>query len=160
MLGRHRLDKLTPVHLTTFYRDRLTVLSAGSVRRMHANLRRALNVAVRWQLIAVNPVELVDPPSLPHNEVRPYSLDEARAFLKAVRGVRLEARWVLAIALGLRQGEALGLRWDDIGLDNGTLRVRGQIQRDVDGAGLRWVETKTARSRGTLPLSPRQCKPR
>jgi integrase len=152
MLGRHRLDKLSPAHLTAFYRNRLTVLSAGSVRRMHANLRRALNVAVRWKLIPVNPVELVDPPSLPHTEVHPYSLDEARVFLKAVRGVRLEARWVLAIALGLRQGEVLGLRWTDLDLDRALLRVRGQLQRDPDTGELRWVETKTARSRRTLPL--------
>ncbi|PYC65768.1 hypothetical protein C7C45_27310 [Micromonospora arborensis] len=116
MLGRHRLDKLTPAHLTSFYRDRVTVLSIGSVRRMHANLRRSLNVAVRWQLIHNNPAAPVEPPSLPHVEARPYSLAEARRFLKAVEGLRLEARWLIGIALGLRQGEVLGLRWDDIDL--------------------------------------------
>jgi integrase len=79
--------------------------------------------------------------------------EKLTAFLRAVRGTRLEARWVLGIALGLRQGEALGLRWEDVDLENGTLRVRGQIQRNVDGGGgLRWVETKTARSRRTLSL--------
>jgi integrase len=77
----------------------------------------------------------------------------ARSAARAARQGRLEARWVLAIALGLRQGEALGLRWEDVDLENGTLRVRGQIQRNVDGGGgLRWVEMKTARSRRTLPL--------
>ncbi|OHX04604.1 tyrosine-type recombinase/integrase [Micromonospora sp. WMMB235] len=154
MLGRHRLDKLTPGHLTSFYRDRTTVLSVGSVRRMHANLRRALNVAVRWQLIHVNPAALVEPPSLPHVEVRPYSLVEARRFLRAVEGLRLEARWLIGIALGLRQGEVLGLRWDDVDLGSGTLRVRGQLQRNPDTGDLVFVETKTARSRRTLPLPP------
>ncbi len=152
LLGRIRLDKLTPAHVTAFYRDRLTVLSAGSVRRLHANLRRSLNIAVRWQLIHTNPVALVDPPSVPHSEVKPYSLDEARAFLKAVRGRRLEARWVIGIALGLRQGEVLGLGWEDIDLDNGTLRVVAQLQRDAETGQLARVETKTARSRRTLPL--------
>ena len=95
------MDRLTAAHITAFYRDRLTVLTAGSVRRLHANLRRALNIALRWRLIHTNPVALVDPPSKPHSEVKPYSLDEARAFLKAVRGRRLEARWVVGIALGL-----------------------------------------------------------
>ncbi|TYB37693.1 site-specific integrase [Micromonospora sp. AP08] len=121
---------------------------------MHANLRRALNVAVRWQLIHSNPAALVEPPSLPHVEVRPYSLAEARRFLKAVEGLRLEARWLIGIALGLRQGEVLGLRWDDIDLAAGTLRVRGQLQRDPETGGLVFVETKTARSRRTLPLPP------
>jgi integrase len=130
LLGRHRLDKLTPLHLTAFYRDRLTVLSAGSVRRMHASLRRALNVAVRWQLIAVNPVSLVEPPPLPHGEVSPFSVAEAKAFLRAVQGHRLEARWQIAVALGLRQGEVLGLRWEDVDLAAAILRVRAQLQRD------------------------------
>lgn len=154
LLGRHRLDKLTPAHLMAFYRDRLTVLSVGSVRRLHANLRRALNVAVRWQLIHTNPAALVEPPSLPHVEVRPYSLDEARKFLKAVDSLRLEARWIIGIALGLRQGEVLGLRWNDVDLAAGTLRVRGQLQRDPDTGDLVFVETKTARSRRTLPVPP------
>jgi integrase len=152
LLGRLRLDKLTPAHITGFYRDRMTVLSAGSVRRLHANLRRALNIAVRWQLIHSNPVALVDPPSIPHSEVKPYDLAEARAFLKAVQGRRLEARWVIGIALGLRQGEVLGLRWDDVDLTNGTLRVVAQLQRDAETGRLVRVETKTARSRRTLPL--------
>ncbi|RZU51596.1 site-specific recombinase XerD [Krasilnikovia cinnamomea] len=152
LLGRIRLDKPTPAHITAFYRDRLTVLSAGSVRRLHANLRRALNIAVRWQVIHTNPVSLVDPPPVPHTEVKPYSLAEARAFLKAVQGLRLEARWVLAIALGLRQGEVLGLRWEDVNLDAGTLRVVAQLRRDADTGHLERVETKTARSRRTLPL--------
>lgn len=152
LLGRHRLDKLTPAHITAFYRDRLTVLSASSVRRLHANLRRALNVAMRWRLIHTNPVTLVDPPPLTHVEVHPYTLDEARAFLAAVKGRRLEARWVMALALGLRQGEVLGLRWEDVDLDAATVRVRAQLQRDPDTGQLVRVDTKTARSRRTLPL--------
>jgi integrase len=152
LLGKIRLDKLTPAHITAFYRDRLTVLSAGSVRRLHANLRRALNIAVRWQLIQTNPVSLVDPPPVPHSEVKPYNLDEARAFLQAVRGRRLEARWVVGIALGMRQGEVLGLHWEDVDLERGTLRVVAQLRRDADTGQLERVETKTARSRRTLPL--------
>jgi integrase len=97
---------------------------------------------------------LVDPPSLPHTDVSPYTLDEAKAFLKAVEGRRLEARWVLGISLGLRQGEVLGLYWEDIDLDAATLRVRAQLQRDPDTGALCRVQTKTARSRRTLPLPP------
>ncbi|MBQ0894027.1 site-specific integrase [Micromonospora sp. U56] len=91
---------------------------------------------------------------MPHVEVRPYSLAEARRFLKAVDGLRLEARWLIGIALGLRQGEVLGLRWDDVDLTAGTLRVRRQLQRDPETGSLAFVETKTARSRRTLPLPP------
>ncbi|OLE26300.1 MAG: hypothetical protein AUG44_13450 [Actinobacteria bacterium 13_1_20CM_3_71_11] len=81
-------------------------------------------------------------------------MTEARAFLKAIKGVRLEVRWLIAVTLGLRQGEALGLRWEDVDLDAGTLRVRAQLQRDPSTGDLVRVETKTARSRRTLPIPP------
>lgn len=70
-----------------------------------------------------------------------------------MRGDRLEARWVIAIALGLRQGEALGLRWSDVDLDEGVLHVRRALQRQPDGA-LKLAEPKTARSRRAVPLPP------
>jgi hypothetical protein len=75
-------------HLTEFYRDESQRLAPASVRRLHAALRRALNVAMRWQLIAVNPAALVEPS--PHIEVRPYNVDEARRFLDAAREDWLE----------------------------------------------------------------------
>ncbi len=153
-LGRHRLDALRPNHLSAFYREKAATLSVGSVRRLHAVLRRALNVAVRWQLISVNPASLVEPPSLPHHEVLPYSVAEARAFLEVAKNDRLYARWVVGIALGLRQGEALGLRWSDVDLDAGVLHVRRSLQRNPDTGRLQLLEPKTIRSRRTIPLPP------
>ncbi|HET8631551.1 MAG TPA: site-specific integrase, partial [Thermomicrobiales bacterium] len=75
---------------------------------------------------------------------------EARRFLDAARGNRLEALYRVALSLGLRQGEILGLQWADVDLDAGTLAVRRQLQR-VDGA-FRLMELKTAQSRRTLAL--------
>jgi integrase len=94
---------------------------------------------MRWQLIAVNPAALVEPPPLTQIEVHPYN-DEARRFLDAAREDRLESRWLVAIALGIRQGEALGLWWDDLDFEAGTLRVRRALQRDPEGGGLVFVE--------------------
>jgi integrase len=150
-LGRHRLDRLRPVHISSFYRDQGQRLSAGSVRRLHALIRRSLTIAVRWGLIVTNPAVLVEPPSLVHHEIKPYSLEEARDFLSALRGNRMEARWVIAIALGLRQGEVLGLRWTDVDLDTGVLRVNRALQPQSGGA-LTLVEPKTNRSRRAVPL--------
>jgi integrase len=150
-LGRHRLDVLKPSHISSFYREQGQRLSAGSVRRLHALIRRSLTIAVRWGLIASNPALLVEPPALGHHEIEPLSLDEARRFLNALEGHRLKARWVIGLALGLRQGEVLGLRWTDVDLDAGVLRVNRALQRQSDGA-LKLVEPKTARSRRTVPL--------
>lgn len=85
-----------------------------------------------------NVAEAVDPPKVHKKEVTPLSPEQARVFLEAARGDRLEALYVLAVHTGMRQGELLALRWDDVDLDAGVLHVRG---------------TKTARSRRTVKLS-------
>jgi integrase len=118
---------------------------------MHAGIRRALNVAVKWQLIAVNPATLVDSPRPRQHEVVPLSATEARRLIEAAHGDRMEARWLVGLALGLRQGEALGLWWDDVDLDAGLLRVRRALQRQR-GGGLVFTEPKTLRSKRSIPL--------
>jgi len=85
-------------------------------------------------------------------EIRPLTPDEARVFLAAIRGDRLRALYAVALTMGLRQGEALGLQWQDIDLSMGYLRVAKQLQR-VNGA-FQLVEPKTPRSRRTLALPP------
>jgi integrase len=72
---------------------------------------------------------LVDPPRVIAREIRPLAIGEARRFLKAVSGHPLEAFFAVALACGLRLGEAIGLQWDDVDLDGGTLRVQRALQR-------------------------------
>ena len=110
-------------------------------------------MAVRWGLIASNPVLMVDAPSLKRTEIQPYSVDEARALLQAAAEDRLEARWVIALMLGLRQGEVLGLGWQHVDFPRRTLRVARSLQRQADGT-LAMVETKSDRSNRVLPMPP------
>jgi integrase len=96
---------------------------AGTVKKLHAVLGSALQSAVRDGLVARNVARLVQmsvPDGLPH---KPWDLDESRRFLQAAKGDRLEALWSVAPALGLRRGGIAGLRWEDVDLDAGTLRV-------------------------------------
>jgi len=150
-LGKVPLDKLKPSQVSDFYRSQLLHLSPGSVRRLHALLRRSLGVAVRWQLIPWNPVTAVDPPSLTSVEVHPFDAKEARLFLAAASGDRFQARWLIAVSLGLRQGEVLGLAWRDVDLDQRILAVRQTLQYRP-GEGFHLVPPKTARSRRIVPL--------
>jgi len=83
-----------------------------------------------------------------HKEVQPLTVEQARQFLESVRGDRLEALYVIAVALGLRRGEVLALRWEDVGFEAGTLRIRGSLQR-VSGK-LLILEPKTDKSRRTV----------
>jgi integrase len=120
---------------------------------MHSVLRAALNQAVRWRMVHYNAAAMVSTPRVSRREVLALTPEEARRLLDAARGDRLEALYSVALALGLRQGEALGLQWSDIDLDTGTLRVRRASQR-IPHQGTQLVETKTARSRRTLIMPP------
>ena len=150
-LGKIRIDQLQAADVSRFYQDQLQRLSPGSVRRLHALLRRSLAVAVRWQLINWNPILAVDPPSIDTKEIHPLSADQAHRFLRAVRGDRLEARWMLGVMVGLRQGEALGLSWQDVALDQGTLQVR-QACSTARARGYSWFSPRPTGPGGRVPL--------
>jgi integrase len=150
-LGKLRLEKLTPQHVQTLLDRKLkSRLSAQSVVCIRQVLRTALSEAVKFNLVARNVAALVSPPQIPHREIKPLDATEARAILDAARGTRFEAAYAIALNLGLRRGEILGLRWADIDFDRNTLRV-AQALRRVDGK-LQATETKTGRSRRTLSL--------
>jgi len=157
-LGRHQLAKLEPQHVQAMMNamgaraeEDGGPLSPRTVQYARAVLRRALGKALKWGKVARNVATLVDPPPVDRHEMRAFDPAEARRFLDAVRGDRLEALYAVALSLGLRQGEALGLRWQDVDLDAGLLHVRVALQR-LKGQGPRLAEPKTRQSRRTLPL--------
>src|SRR5260370_9056484 len=125
-------------------------LSHQSLRYLRGTLRTALNQAVRRGLVSRNAAALVDGPRVQRFEIAPFTPVEALRFLSAVRGHRLEALYTVSLAIGLRQGEALGLRWQDVDLELGYLRVSKQLQR-IDGR-LQLVEPKTSRSKRSLAM--------
>lgn len=129
-LGAHKLDQLKPEHIEHFYS---LMMLAGSkpatAHQAHRTFRTALNEAVRRGHLAQNPVRLAKAPRVREEEVEPYSVDEVQRLLKAASEQRNSARWAVALALGLRQGEVLGLKWDDLDLDGGFLVVRRSRHR-------------------------------
>lgn len=149
--GRVLLPKLSPQHVQRFLNEKLAAgLSPRTVQYLCVLLRGALSQAVKWGLVARNVATLVSPPRVRRAEIRPFGPEEARTFLAAVASDRLEALYSVALAVGLRQGEALGLQWSDIDLDRATLTVRQALQW-VDSK-LVLVEPKSDRSRRTVPL--------
>ncbi|MFE9744054.1 tyrosine-type recombinase/integrase [Saccharothrix saharensis] len=124
-IGKHRIDKLEPEHLEKLYRKMMRGgAKSARVHQVHRTIRAALNIAVRRKHITENPALLARAPKIEEIEVEPYSVDEVKRLLEAAQERRNSARWAIALALGLRQGEALGLRWADVDLDIGTLNVR------------------------------------
>lgn len=129
-LGQHRLDRLLPEHLDRAYAAMLKEgLSSSTVLKIHRILSRALKIAVRRDKVSRNVATLIDPPTAADTEIEPFTREEARRILKAASERRNGARWSVALALGLRQGEALGLRWSYIDLETGVIRAWYQVQR-------------------------------
>jgi len=142
-LGALKLKALTPAHLRSLYREKLgTGLSARTVQYIHVTLHKALKQAVMDGLLPRNVAEAVKPPQVRRKEIHPLTPDQVKVLLAAAVGDRLEALYVLAIHTGLRQGELLGLKWDDVNLDNGTLQVRRSLSVTKDGLVLSSPKTK------------------
>ena len=129
-LGRTPLSKLRPQQIQALLNAKLVSgLSPRRVGIIHAVLRTALDQAVQWDLVPRNVVVLAQPPRVTRAEISPLTPEQARDFLEAMRGDRLAAVHSVAVALGLRQGEILGLAWADVDLEAGTLRVAHALQR-------------------------------
>jgi integrase len=135
-LGRVKLTKLTPAKVRGWIGAKLAEtstrgrpLSPRTVAYAHAVLRKALADAVRDELIARNVAALVEASTTQRDPVQPLSEDEARKVLATAASDRLRVLWLVLLSLGLRRGEALALRWDDLDLDAGTVTIRRSLQR-------------------------------
>jgi integrase len=151
-LGKHKLRKLGPQHVQAFLNEKSqSGLSPRTRQYLLAVLRAALNRAVKWQLVAHNVALLVDPPRVPRVEMAPFSPEMASRFLTAATGHRHAHLFEFLLATGSRIGEALALRWTDIDLAGGTVRVRFTLGR-LTGSPWRLIEPKSVTGRRALPL--------
>jgi len=162
-IGEIRLSELNPIHVEHMLSSVGERVGPKTLRNIHAVLRRALAMAVRAGLVTRNVAarEFVDAPRVPVQEPRALSGDEVRRLLAACRGDRLEALFITAVATGLRQGELLGLAWEDLELanDGETLShgfARLSVRRELVHLNGRYqrVELKTPQSRRAVPLTP------
>ncbi len=154
-LGATPLPRLSALDVQALYRATLAAGAApGTVRLHHAVLRKALDQAVRWRLLTVNPCGAVDPPRAGHTERQTWDGAQARAFLTVTDAdERHGAFFRLALLTGMRRGELLALRWADVDLDRGVLAVKRTVA--PDGAG-GWTENepKSASGRRQIALPP------
>ena len=154
ILGRIRLGRLGPEHLQRLYAQCLKAgLAPGTVRQIHAVIHHALRDALRWGMVARNVATLVSPPRQQRREIQALSAEQVRLLLEAAQGDPLEALYVLAVTTGMRRGEVMALRWQDVDLERATVQVRGSLQPTRDGP--RIVEPKTAQSRRQVALTQR-----
>ena len=124
-LGAHRLERIKPEHFEKLYK-KMTVAGAkpATAHQVHRTARVALNVAVARGYLGKNPVVLAKYPRVEEEEIEPYSVEEVQRLIETALPLRNGVRFIVALSTGLRQGEVLGLKWTDIDLAAGTLRVR------------------------------------
>lgn len=156
-LGRYQLSKLSPQHVQAAINDLLAhgrrngkPLGARTVEYTQSVLQRALNQALRWGLITRNVAILVETPQVERKEMVVLSHEQGQDLLTVVAGHRYEALYHVALLLGLRKGEILGLRWQDIDFAAHTLRVIQTIQRV--GGTIVIARPKTSSGVRVLPM--------
>ena len=151
-LGRVKLTKLTPAHVQGLYRDKLdSGLTPATVQKIHTVLHKALAQALKWNMIPHNVADAVKAPRPAPEEMHPLSPDEARKLIEAVRGDTLEALYVLAVHTGMRQGELLALKWEDVELNEGVICIKRTLVRS--GGRIAVGEPKTKGSRRPVHLT-------
>jgi integrase len=151
-IGSIKLSALRPDHLQKLYSDKLNSgLSRRTVQYIHSIIHRSLNQALRWGLVARNVSDLVDAPSVKRKPPQFLSPEEVKTFLGSVKDHRFYPIYVLAIATGMREGEVLGLHFEDVDFDKGIIHVRHAVQYLI-GEGVVLTEPKTKKSRRSIKV--------
>ena len=150
-IGKTPLAKLTPQQVQKVYSTLMTKgVSPTTVEQLHVVLHKALKDAMRLGLVQRNITDVVNSPRARLFEIHPYSEEQVRLFLQTAQGDRFEALFTMAVATGMRLGELLALRWEDVDFERAYLFVRATLQRDGNMFVL--SEPKTARSRRNIAL--------
>ena len=164
-IGKIPIEKLTSLELQKFYRKLLTEgrvdrieaenqpkgLSAKTVRNIHQVLSSALDLAVEQKLILMNPALKCALPKVEHREMQTLPAEQLAAFLQEAKNSGVYELYYLDLATGLRRGELLGLKWEDIDLDQGVIRVRRQVAR-INGK-VQEMPLKTKNSYRSIAIS-------
>ena len=156
-LGNHELQRLRPAHIADWHAKLLASggkngrpLSARTVGHAHHVLHTALERAVGTELLARNVAHAISPPKVALTEIAALKADEIAPVLAALKGYKLEAIAVLALSTGARRGEILALRWGDVDLTAGTIRIARSLEQTT--GSLKFKQPKTARGTRTISL--------
>ena len=160
-LGAVKLEKLTPLQVQEFYnrllkpdKEEARPLSAKTVRNVHGVLHKALEQAVQVGYIRSNPANACKPPRAAKAEIRPLDADQVSAFLKSLQGHPHEYLYQVTMFTGLRQGEVLGLTWDCLDMERGTLLVKQQLRREQKKGGKYYFSLTKNNKIRVLTLAP------
>lgn len=152
-IGRVELAKLTPAHLQRLYtklQQKENPLSNRSILHAHLIIQEALDRALKWGIISRNVAKAVDPPRPKKVDFKVWSEDDVRRFLETAKEDRYYIAFLLAITTGMRKGEILGLRWQDVDMEKGIISVRQTLS--YTGKGSEFQAPKTDHGKRAIAL--------
>ena len=151
-LGKVKIHRLTPQQVQGFYSQKMTQgLAPKTVNNIHGVLHKALDNAVKWNILPRNVCDAVTPPRIPRKEKNVLTKQQAHTLLEEVKAHCLEALLTLAITSGMREGELLALHWQDINFEDCSLQVKRAVSY-LKGYGYVESEPKTAKGRRMIKL--------
>ena len=151
-LGSIPLAGLTTQHIQSYYKKELKTLSAKSVRNLHGVLHQALEQAANNYLIKDNVSDKCVLPRKEQTEMHPLTDEALKRFLKAIQGHQYENLYIVTLFTGMREGEVLGLSWDNVDFDRGIIRIRRQLQKErAPGSGYHFTTLKNGKERIVQP---------
>jgi integrase len=158
-LGSTRLQRLKTVHFAELYGTLQRPKAEGgaglaprTIGHVHRLVHRVLGHAVKWGLVANNPVASAEPPRVERKEIEILAPGQVKALLTALRGRPLYPIAVLGLATGMRRGELVALRWGDVDLERGIVRVEQSLEQT--NAGLQFKAPKTKAGRRSISIPP------
>jgi integrase len=158
-LGTSRIQRLKTIHFAELYGklQRAKPEGAGlaplTVGHVHRLLRRIFGHAVKWGVIALNPVAAAEPPRVERREIEILTSDQIKIVLAALRGRPLYPVAVIALATGMRRGEIAALRWSDIDFDGGKIRIERSLEQTNAGLSFKAPKTQAGRRTISIPAS-------
>ncbi len=145
-IGKKKLKTVTAEDIRSFYKVKAKDLAPSSVKRLHDIINKIMRDAVRLKQLRSNPVVGIPTPKIPRQSIEVLTVRQVRKLLETCKGDRYEGVYVLGACCGMRIGEVLGLTWDCVNLDNGTINVRNTLWKG------KLYPPKTPHSRRTIKL--------
>lgn len=151
--GASKLQNLKPLDIQRFYNELFrSGLSAKTVRNIHGCFHKALQVAVELGYLKSNPAANCKLPRKEKPDIKPLDVDAIADFIQAIQGHRFENVYLVSLYTGMREGEVLGLTWDVIDFQAGTIVIKQQLQKARDGTGrYQLISPKNGKSRKITP---------
>ncbi len=153
-IGALRLQSVRGIHIQKLYNGMIAAgLSAKTVKNVAAILHKALSVALKQGIIQANPCDAAELPKVIHKEIQPLTDAEIPLFLQAIEGHPLRNAYALCLFAGLREGECLGLSWDQVDFSARRITVSQQLQKEKKKGARYYIAASTKNSK------PRQIEP-